>query len=119
MRCIGLLVLALVPFIFATNLVTLALTLFVAGIAIAPTAISGQILTERTLPTALLNEGMSMIVTAMILGMALGAWLSGLLIDKMGTYLTGILPALATLAALLIASLCTRAFAIPSSSTKP
>ena len=118
-RCIGLLVLALVPFIFATSLVTLALTLFVAGIAIAPTAISGQILTERTLPTALMNEGMSMIVTAMILGMALGAWLSGLLIDKMGTYLTGMLPALATLAALLIASLCARTFVIPGSSTKP
>lgn len=117
-RCIGLLVLALVPFIFATNLVTLALALFMAGLAIAPTAISGQILTERTLPTSSMNEGMSMIVTAMILGMALGAWLSGLLIDNLGTCLIGSLPALATLAAFLIASICARVFAIPCSTKK-
>ena len=117
-RCLGLLTLALVPFMFATNLVSLALALFVAGLSIAPTAISGQVLTERTIPTDLMNEGMSMIVTAMILGMALGSWLSGVLIDKIGTYLTGMLPLLATLAALIIASICSRAFTMPCSSTR-
>lgn len=106
--CLGTLFLALIPFIFATNLYVLALTLFFAGLSIAPTAISGQILTERILPTKLLNEGMNVVITAMILGMAVGAWFSGVFIDKLGAYDAGILPAIAVLIAFLIASVCTR-----------
>lgn len=112
LRCIGFLILALIPFAFATDALTMALALFIAGISIAPTAISGQVLTERILPTAIMNEGMSIIVTAMILGMALGGWLSGMLIDKCGTYLAGLLPALATFAAFVIASLFSRVHSI-------
>lgn len=44
-RCLGLLVLALIPFAFATNLIVLMLALFVAGLMIAPTSIAGQVLT--------------------------------------------------------------------------
>lgn len=107
-RCIGILVLVLIPFVFAIHVLPLALALFIAGLAIAPTAISGQILTEKILPKALMNEGMSMIVTAMILGMALGSWLSGVLIDTIGTNFTGILPVAVTLIALIIANIGAR-----------
>lgn len=112
-RCLGLLVLALVPFAFATNPAALALALFVAGLAIAPTSIAGQLLTERMLPARLLNEGMSIVVTAMILGMAAGSWLSGILIDMFGAHRAGALPAMATLAALVIAIVCARSLIVP------
>ncbi len=65
-RCMGLLFLALLPFAIAPNLSLLTLALFIAGLAIAPTAISGQVLTEQMLPLAIMNEGMSLVVTAMI-----------------------------------------------------
>jgi predicted MFS family arabinose efflux permease len=46
---------------------------------------------------------MSMVVMAMILGMAGGSWLAGMLIDWLGAYRTGALPAMAALVALVIA----------------
>lgn len=107
-RCMGLLVAALVPFVFAEHLIILTLTLFIAGLAIAPTVISGQVLTERILPTALKNEGMSIVVTAMIFGMAFGGWLSGMLIDIIGVQLTGMLPAMATFMAFVFGVMGTR-----------
>ena len=101
-RCLGWLVLALLPFAFATNLVMLVPAMFLAGLLIAPTSIAGQLLIKKTLPNKLLNEGMSLIVTAMILGMAAGSWLSGLLIDKFGPLHTGAFPAVAVLIAFAI-----------------
>lgn len=107
-RCLGLLVLTLVPFVLATDLVMLGCAMFVAGLAIAPTSIAGQVLTERILPAKQLNEGMNIVVTAMIFGMAAGAGISGVLIDNLGTYYAGLLPALATLVAFVIAILGSR-----------
>lgn len=102
-RCIALLFLALVPFAFAINFSTLALALFLAGLLIGPASIAGQVFTERMLPGEFLNEGMNVVVTAMILGMAVGAWFSGALIDMHGARSASLLPASAALAALLIA----------------
>ena len=107
-RCLGLLVCALIPFAFASNLVVLAIALFIAGLLIAPTSISGQVLTQRLLPSNVLNEGMSLVVTGMILGMALGGWFSGVLIDKFDAYRAGALPALAAFAAFVIAMLAAK-----------
>lgn len=108
--CLALLVLALVPFGFASTLKMLAFTLFIAGLLIAPTSIAGQVLTERILPARLLNEGMNVVVTAMILGMAVGSWVSGILIDKLGTFKAGMLPAAAVFVALVIAGAYVRSF---------
>lgn len=107
-RCLGLLALALVPFAFATNFLALTLALFIAGLSIAPTSIAGQVLTERMLPTKLLNEGMSLVVMAMILGMAVGSWFSGVLIDTLGGFHAGYLPTIAALTAFVIAILFSR-----------
>lgn len=117
-RCLGLLVLALLPLAFATNLAVLALSLFIAGLSIAPTSIAGQVLTERILLPSLLNEGMSVVVTAMILGMAAGSWFSGVLIDKFGAYSAGVFPALAAFAALIIATVCMRALTASFATSK-
>jgi MFS family permease len=103
-RCLGGLSFALVPFAFAVNIITLALSLFLAGLLVGPASIAGQIFTERILPGKFLNEGMSVVVTAMILGMAIGSWSSGILVDNLGTHFASILPALAAFMALLIGS---------------
>jgi hypothetical protein len=94
-RCLGLLGLVLIPFFFASNLIALTLTLLIAGILIAPTAIAGQVLTEQVLPVRLLSEGMNIGVTAMIVGMAMGGGISGILIDKVGIHSAGALPSMA------------------------
>ncbi|VVD79659.1 hypothetical protein PIN31115_01046 [Pandoraea iniqua] len=107
-RCLGLLVLALIPFAFAENLSILAIALFIAGLSIAPTSNAGQILVERTLHGRLLNEGMSIVTTSMMLGMAAGGWISGALIDRLGTHLAGALPATSTVAAFAIACVYAR-----------
>ncbi|MCD6055786.1 MAG: hypothetical protein K0R12_748 [Gammaproteobacteria bacterium] len=101
-RCRGLVVLALVPFALAINLVSLVLALFFAGLLIAPTSIAGQILIKQVLPAESLNEGLSLVVTAMISGMAIGSWVCGILIDKFGVHDASAFPAVAVLAAFLI-----------------
>ena len=101
-RCLGMLFVALIPFAFAPNISALALALFLAGLLVGPASIAGQIFTERLLPSKLLNEGMNVVVTAMILGMAAGSWFSGLLIDNFGAKLASSLPALAAFMALLV-----------------
>lgn len=102
-RCLVLLVVSLVPFIFSDNLLVLFFAMFIAGLSIAPASISGQVLTERIVPFKQLTEGMNVTVTAMILGMAIGGWFAGVLVDKIGIA-AGLLPAMATLVALIIAT---------------
>lgn len=103
LRCLALLVISLVPFVFSANLWVLFFVMFIAGLSIAPASIAGQVLTERIVPFKQLTEGMNITVTAMILGMAIGGWLAGVLIDHLGVSQAGVLPALATLVALIIA----------------
>lgn len=102
LRCISFLILALIPFIFATPVIALAFALFIAGLAIAPTSVASQTFAQHILPPELLNEGMNIIVTGIILGMALGGWIAGALIDKFGVFFSGVLPALSVLTAFLI-----------------
>ena len=104
MRCLGLLVLGLAVFAFTTNLPALAFSLFLTGLFVGPTAIAGQVFAEQVLPSELLTEGMSFVVTSMILGMACGAWISGILIDHLGAFRAGLLPVLSVVVAFLAAT---------------
>jgi MFS family permease len=58
--------------------------LFVAGFAIAPTLIATLTLTEQVVPAARLTEGMAVIHTGIVAGVAPGATLAGLVIDHAG-----------------------------------
>jgi Arabinose efflux permease len=62
----------------------MAAALFVAGLAISPTLITGYALVERLVPPRLLTEGMSWISTALGFGVAGGAWAGGRLTDLFG-----------------------------------
>ncbi|XYH97090.1 MFS transporter [Sorangium sp. So ce1128] len=113
LRCLALLVCGLVPFAFAAAPWSLVLALFVAGLTIAPSSIAALVLAERLLPASLLNEGMSVEMTAMALGMAAGGWLSGVLVDSFGAHRAVALPALSVFAALVIAAAGSRWLIVP------
>ena len=68
----------------AGNLWILAAVMFVAGIATAPTLITTMNLIERIVPRAQLNEGMTIVLTGLIIGIAVGSAVSGAVIDRVG-----------------------------------
>ena len=62
----------------------LAALLFLAGVGIAPTLISGFSLVERMVPTASVTEGLTWATTGLIVGFSAATWLSGRLVDTAG-----------------------------------
>lgn len=75
---------AMTPLYFVDSLPLMGATLFVAGFAIAPTMIATMSLTEATVPAGRLTEGMAIMQTGLVAGVAPGATLSGLVIDHQG-----------------------------------
>jgi MFS family permease len=62
----------------------LAPCLFVAGLGIAPTLISGFSLVERLVPPAQLTEGLTWATTGIIVGIAVASPVAGRLVDDLG-----------------------------------
>ncbi len=75
---------AMFPLSFIDHLVPMGLLLLLAGCAIAPTLIAALSLTEQTVPRGRLTEGMAIMHTGLVAGVAPGATLSGLVIDGHG-----------------------------------
>ena len=73
-----------VPVLFAGNLWILAGLMMVAGMATAPTLITTMNLIERIVPKAQLNEGMTIVLTGIIVGVAAGSAVSGVVVDHIG-----------------------------------
>ncbi|WP_461014737.1 MFS transporter [Streptomyces daliensis] len=59
------------------SLVVLGAALLVAGMATAPTMVTGMTVVQRVVPAARLNEGMTLAVTALLSGIAAGSALGG------------------------------------------
>ena len=76
--------LAMLPLYFVDSLLVMGLLLLLAGFAIAPTLIGALSLTEQTVPRARLTEGMAIMHTGLVAGVAPGATISGLVIDHHG-----------------------------------
>ena len=72
------------PLLFAPNLWALAGLMVVAGMATAPTLITTMNLIERIVPKAQLNEGMTIVLTGLIIGIAAGSAVSGAVVDRVG-----------------------------------
>ncbi|GGO70918.1 MFS transporter [Nonomuraea cavernae] len=83
-RALGVFVVGLVPISFIDDAWIMAVGLFVAGLAISPTLITGFSLTERMVPPSLLTEGLAWISTAIGFGVAIGAWAGGALTEAFG-----------------------------------
>jgi MFS family permease len=75
---------AMLPLVLVGAVWVMALALFVAGFAIAPTLIATTSLTEQVVPAGRLTEGMMVIHTGIVAGVAPGATLAGLVVDAYG-----------------------------------
>ena len=93
-----------VPVLLVADLWGLAALMFVAGSATAPTLITGMTLVQHLVPRAFLTEGMAVVITGLLVGLASGTALSGLLVDAWGAHETFALPVGAALLAALIAA---------------
>jgi len=67
-----------------TSVPLLALAVFLSGIAISPTFITAFGLIERRVPETMLTEGVTWVMTGIGIGMALGAFVSGWVVDNFG-----------------------------------
>ncbi|MGC0365489.1 MFS family permease [Rhodococcus sp. 27YEA15] len=73
-----------VPMLLAGNILGLAGAYVLAGATIAPTLIVATALVEQIVPPEKLTEGMTLTVTGLGVGVALGSALAGQLIDRYG-----------------------------------
>jgi MFS family permease len=72
------------PLALIGSLPLMGLALLVGGFAIAPTLVATLSLTERTMPAGRLTEGMAIMQTGLVAGVAPGATASGFVIDHQG-----------------------------------
>ncbi|MEV4094800.1 MFS transporter [Streptosporangium saharense] len=81
---LGIFALGVSPFALIDHVGVMAPFMFLAGIAVSPTLITGYSLIERLVPARLLTEGMAWLSTAIGFGVALGSWAAGRLTDLYG-----------------------------------
>jgi MFS family permease len=77
--------LVVLPLAFIGSPPVLVVAAALSGFAIAPTLICTFSLTQRLVPSKLLTEGLTWTNSGLATGFALGASLSGLLVDRVGT----------------------------------
>lgn len=75
---------SLVPLVFVDHIVVAGAVLVLAGVTIAPTMIATFSLAESVLPSGRLTEGMAVLQTALVIGVAAGASLGGMVVDSHG-----------------------------------
>ena len=80
------------PVLLIDSLWGLTLMMFVAGSATAPTLITGITLVQHLVPRAFITEGMAVAITGLLIGLASGTALSGILVDSWGAHETYALP---------------------------
>ncbi|RWD44270.1 MAG: MFS transporter, partial [Mesorhizobium sp.] len=81
---VAVIALTTLPLLFADTVPTLALVVFVSGVAISPTFITAFGLIERHVPAAMLTEGVTWVTTGIGIGMALGSFAAGWMVDAFG-----------------------------------
>lgn len=75
---------AMAPLYFVESIPVMGVFLLLGGLAIAPTMVAAISLTQETVPPSRLTEGMAMIQTGVVAGVAPGAALSGVVVDAAG-----------------------------------
>ncbi|MGC4392580.1 MFS transporter [Agrobacterium sp. M50-1] len=82
---VSVLALTALPLLVAsTSVALLAFAVFLSGVAISPIFITSFGLIERRVPESMLTEGVTWVMTGIGIGMALGAFISGWVIDNFG-----------------------------------
>lgn len=82
---VSVLALTSLPLLVAgSSVALLAAAVFLSGVAISPTFITAFGLIERRVPASMLTEGVTWVMTGIGIGMALGAFASGWVVDQFG-----------------------------------
>lgn len=87
--------LTMVPLAWVDSLALMGGVLLVGGLAIAPTLIAAITAVERSVPRSRLTEGMALVSTAIVAGLAPGAALAGVVTDSHGVSAAYLVPAAA------------------------
>jgi MFS family permease len=81
---VAVIALTTLPLLMVNTVPLLALAVFVSGVAISPTFITTFGLIERLVPAAMLTEGVTWVMTGIGIGVALGSFASGWVVDTFG-----------------------------------
>jgi MFS family permease len=76
---------AMAPLALVESVPLMAVVLFVGGTAIAPTMIATMTMVEQGVPSSRLTEGMAVLHTGIVAGVAPGAGVAGLVVDHSGS----------------------------------
>ncbi|GLF98879.1 MFS transporter [Streptomyces yaizuensis] len=96
---------SIIPLLLAGSLTFLAVALFVAGMAIAPTMVTTMALVGQHVPRSSLTEGMTWVSTGLAIGVAFGFSAGGWAVDAAGAEAAYLVPAAAGVAAVVLALL--------------
>ncbi|MEU3656553.1 MFS transporter [Streptomyces sp. NPDC032161] len=105
---------SMIPLQLAGSLPFLAVALFVAGLAIAPTMVTTMALVEQHVPRTALTEGMTWTSTGLAVGVALGSSAAGWVVDASGAEAGYAVPAAAGALAAAVAFLGYRRLSGPA-----
>ncbi|TXR56663.1 MFS transporter [Quadrisphaera setariae] len=100
------------PVAASGSIPVLAATLFLSGLAISPTLISGNALVAHLVAPRQLTEGLAWVGTSLGLGVSLGAAVAGRIIDGPGSQPALLLPVAAAALAALVVVACSRALGV-------
>ncbi|MFF1375730.1 MFS transporter [Streptomyces sp. NPDC058308] len=100
----ALMTLPLLSVVATDSLIVLSGALLVAGMATAPTMVTGMTLVQRRTPEGRLNEGMTLAVTGLLGGIACGAAGGGWVVEHLGAAAGYGVPVAAACCALLLSS---------------
>jgi MFS family permease len=75
---------AMAPLALVGSIPVMGVFLFLGGFAIAPTMVATITLIQESVPASRLNEGMAIVQTGIVAGVAPGAALSGVVVDASG-----------------------------------
>ena len=110
---------AMAPLALVDSVVVMGLALLVGGCAIAPTLIASTTLTEQVVPPGRLTEGMALLHTGVVAGVAPGAALAGVVVDHAGASMAYLVPLAAGVVAVVAAQLLPRQRAAQETTAAP
>lgn len=102
------------PVLLAGSMVQLAGLILLGGFAISPMIIAGNALVQELVPPARLTEGLTWVVSAIGVGMSIGAAAAGSAVDAAGAHRAYLVPVVSGLCAAAISLLGVRALRSPA-----
>ena len=92
--------------LLARSLPLLVVTVFVAGLSIAPVLVSGMSLVKSRVPRASLTEALTWVFTGLTIGVTAGSSLAGAAVDAWGAQAAFAVPAIGAGLAAMLALAC-------------